>query len=197
MPLLRVSLAVSVDGYVAEPGGGFEFLRDFPVEEVMDADYLDRFGALVMGRRTYDQLRATEAAFGWPYAGKPVFVTTSRPLGGGDPEGVEAAAAAGEAEARSLAERAKAAAGRGDVWLFGGPASIAAFERHGLVDRWELAVVPRRLGGGVPLFAGDGLGTRNWSLRLCRERPRGVVELHYEPGRAPAPAQEPRAPGAD
>src|SRR5690606_42047666 len=125
----------------------------------MDADYLDRFGALVMGRRTYDQLRATEAAFGWPYAGKPVFVTTSRPLGGGDPEGVEAAAAAGEAEARSLAERAEAAAGRGDVWLFGGPASIPAVGPHGLPARPDLAVGPPPLGGGGARLGGRGLGT--------------------------------------
>lgn len=179
-PRTRVSLAVSVDGFVAEHDGGFDFLHDFPIDAVMGPDYLNQFGAIVMGRRTYDQLRAMPE-FGWPYAGTPVFVMTSRPLPGDDPDGVTAHPAADASQIRSLCDRARQAAGDRDVWIFGGASSIAALEQADAIDRWELAVVPRRLHRGIPLFVESTHQTTRWELTHCEQRPLGVVELHYEP----------------
>ena len=68
-----------------------------------------------------------------------------------------------------------------DVWLIGGGRSIKPFHQAGLVDRWELSVIPLFLGEGVPLFPAPGpAGPR---LRMTRNHAHesGIVELCYEP----------------
>ncbi len=46
--------------------------------------------------------------------------------------------------------------GYGDVWLFEGAKTVRAFANEGLIDRYELYIVPELLGEGVQLF-GPGL----------------------------------------
>jgi dihydrofolate reductase len=40
----------------------------------------------------------------------------------------------------------------GDIYLFGGAETVAAFARLDLIDEYQLFVHPIVLGGGVPLF---------------------------------------------
>lgn len=176
--LLRVQLALSLDGFVADASGGVAWLDPFMTPEMNFDAFLDGIGAIVMGRRTFDQVRG----FGpWPYEGKACTILSRRPLPGDTPAGVRAATLTTRADALALRDdlaRLTAPTGK-DVWLMGGPESIRPFRDAGLVDRWELAVVPVLLGAGVPLFAAGPqerlalLGTRVYT--------NGIVELHYAP----------------
>jgi dihydrofolate reductase len=56
----------------------------------------------------------------------------------------------------SALERARDAAGDGDVFIGGGARTINEFLAAGLVDKLELHVVPLVLGGGARLFEGVG-----------------------------------------
>jgi dihydrofolate reductase len=51
-------------------------------------------------------------------------------------------------------ERARAAAGDKDIRLLGGASTIRQYLMSGLVDEMHIAVSPRLLGSGEPLFAG-------------------------------------------
>lgn len=72
-------VAASVDGYIATADGAVDWLSPFHAagEDHGYADLLASLGGIVMGRRTYDQVRG----FGpWPYTGLDCRVVTSRPL---------------------------------------------------------------------------------------------------------------------
>jgi len=74
--------------------------------------------------------------------------------------------------------------GGGDIWHMGGGKSIEPFERLGLIDRWELTIVPIRLGAGIPLFRSDAGLLVGCRLTRVGALPMGMVELHYQPKNA-------------
>lgn len=58
VPIARASLATSLDGFIADPDGGVGWLDDFFAEELDFSAFMGRFGAIVVGRRTFDAARA-------------------------------------------------------------------------------------------------------------------------------------------
>jgi dihydrofolate reductase len=64
----------------------------------------------------------------------------------------------------SALERARAAAGRRDVRIGGGAATIRQYLRAGLIDELHLAIAPVLLGRGEPLFAGIDLVALGYGL---------------------------------
>ena len=182
-PLFRASLAVSLDGYIADVSGSVDWLNTYFSPEIDFAGFLRTIGATVYGRTTYDWALAqgfTGAADPAAPGGRPI-VLTRRPIEN-RPEGVETFSG----DVRELAARLRQelrGTGR-DVWLMGGGISIASFHEAGLVDRWELTIIPILLGNGVPLFPPHSRGFD--SVRLVRSRAleAGLLEAWFEPARA-------------
>jgi dihydrofolate reductase len=143
-------------------------------------------GATIMGRNMYSggegPWESDPRASGWwgddPPFHHPVFVLTHHErepleMQGGTTftfvtDGIE-----------SALEQARRAAGDGDVAIGGGAQAIQQYLRAGLVDEFDVHVVPVLLGGGVRLF--DGLGADAPKLERTRlvESPTGVVHLRY------------------
>jgi dihydrofolate reductase len=175
MSLFRVYIALSVDGYIADAQGGVAWLDPYFSEEIDFDAFTATIGATIMGRRTYDQ--ALTFAEWQPPSGRTI-VLTHRPLEDAPP-GVESFAG----DVRSLAETLRhemAAAGK-DVWLMGGGECIRPFHEAGLVDRWELYVIPVLLGAGIRLFpAGEPTGIDLTTTR-SKTYDNGIVEVWYEP----------------
>lgn len=148
--MVRVYLALSLDGYVAGPGDDLSFLDGFDTTPGPGALPFDAFmqevGAMLMGRRTFDVV----SGFGgpWPYGSTPVLVATHRPLGD-----APASVTATRGPIADLVAQAQELAGDRDVYLDGAALSRAALEAD-LVDELTLTLVPRLLGGGTSLFAG-------------------------------------------
>ena len=183
-PRFRALLAVSLDGYIADARGGVEWLSDMHSPEIDFGAFMREIGATVYGRTTYDWA-AAQGAFkrgGLGLRSGRVVVLTRRPIAK-PPEGVEVFGG----DVRRLAARLrKELAGTGkDIWLIGGGLSIAPFHRAGLVDRWELSIIPKLLGAGIPLFPRRTGGVER--LRLTHSRPlkSGIIEAWYEPVRPP------------
>ena len=171
---LRLYIATSLDGYIADEAGGVDWLHPYEGADLGFHEFLSGIHRLVMGRKTYEQT----LGFGpWPYSDHPVHVMTSRPLEEA-PRGVEP----WRADAAALLERLKATSG-GDVWLVGGSQTVRAFLEIDAIDRFEITVVPRLLGRGIPLFA-QGVAPK--ALRLVQQQalPRGLITLTYERGGA-------------
>ncbi|GIW88124.1 MAG: hypothetical protein KatS3mg108_2448 [Isosphaeraceae bacterium] len=169
------SVAASLDGYIATPDGKVDWLTPFqrPDQDYGHTAFLSGIDGLIMGRRTYDQVRG----FGdWAYPGKPCRVVTTRALSDTPPEVSPAA---------SPAESLAGLSGR--VWLVGGTELAEAFRAGGLIDEYAVTLIPVVLGDGVPLFRpGRGVPLR---LLECRHYPDGVVQVRYavscaEPGAA-------------
>jgi dihydrofolate reductase len=176
-PLFRAYLAITLDGYIADKNGGVDFLNNFMSPEIDFGGFMSTIGATVYGRTTFDWA-VSHGFFG---EGGRAVVLTRRPLSD-PPRGVEAF----NGDVRELAQRLRAElAGTGkDIWLMGGGLSIAPFHEAGLVDRWELSIIPVTLGDGIPLFPKHSRGLSGLQLTHSRALKNGIVVAHYEPARA-------------
>ena len=171
MPKIVYYVAASLDGYIADAAGGVDWLPQGDPDDYGYTDFYSTVDAVVMGRRTYDQV----LTFGeWPYAGKPAYVFTGQAPNSGPPE-----VGFTQAEPSDFV-RAVASQYSGAVWLVGGANLAEQFRRSGLIDEYRVFIIPVILGRGVPLFSGDAPPT---SLRLetAQTYHSGVVMLRYGP----------------
>lgn len=179
--------AASLDGFIADADDGLDWLTGYEGSFAGDADAAgpmsegggyERFysgvGALVSGSVTYEWI-LQHTSSGWPYAGKPYWVLTSRELRAPEGEGVDVRAADGPVDA--LYDEMATAAGDGALWIVGGGGVASQFARAGLLDEVHLTVVPVVLGTGKALFDEPLAGSM--TLTGTRTFANGMVELRY------------------
>jgi dihydrofolate reductase len=163
MALVICDMSISLDGYVTGPnasrenpfGDGAGMLHDWMFSAATDQDramlqeMLDGCGAIVMGRKSFDN---TEGDGGWGDAGPvgdtPCFVVTHNKPTMSYPS-VFTFVTDGVA---SAIEQAKLVAGDKVVGLHGATVMQQALPL-GLVDEIRVHVIPVLLGGGTSLFA--------------------------------------------
>lgn len=163
MALVICDMSVSLDGYVTGPhdsrqnplGDGGAVLHDWIWDAATDEDramlqeLIDGCGAVVMGRKSFDQ---TEGEGGWgdggPVGDTPCFVVTHHQPATSYPS-VFTFVTDGVA---SAIEQAKQVAGDKVVGLHGATVMQQALPL-GLVDEIRVHVVPVLLGGGTSLFS--------------------------------------------
>jgi dihydrofolate reductase len=155
MAKLLYSATMSLDGFIAGPGGDMSWLTRFMGSEDKGAAELPaRVGALLVGRRTWggdDPNRGDaekEGAFGGSWHG-PQFVVTHDPPAE-SPPGVEFLASLGPAIAK-----ARAAAGEKFVCVLGAELARGCLEA-GELDEILVFIEPIMLGDGVRLFEQAG-----------------------------------------
>lgn len=167
-------IAVSLDGMIARPDGSFDWLEGYPPEDFGFEAFMAEVDAILMGRATYDAVRAMGE---WPYPGKPTTVVTSRALED-PPPGVEARPGPLEAVAAGIEAR-----GPRRVWVEGGGQLLRGMIATGRLDLLEVAVIPVVLGQGIPLFP-PGTPETRLALRHCEARAGGALHLVYAVGAA-------------
>jgi dihydrofolate reductase len=169
MRQLRYSVAASLDGFIAGPGGEFDWI---PMDPDIDfAALYASFSALVMGRRSYEVSMTAEGA---PTMPMPTYVY-SRTLPEGERNGVTFSHDA-IGHVRMLKET-----GDGKpLWLWGGGELFGELLRAGLVDGVDVAVLPVLLGDGIPLLKSPFSPTA-LQLRSQRHYPKtGILFLEYD-----------------
>ena len=178
-----IDMSMSLDGYIAAPndnpeqGLGEDGMRlhnwafdDPSVFEQVYGNLVEETGAVIMGRRSYDNSIENWGGKG-PLGEVPCFVVTHRPLEGADPiftfatDGIEAALAA-----------AREAAGEKRIGLMGANVD-RQFLAAGLVDEIRIHLVDVLLGGGRRLF--DQLPQRIELERTGLSQTEGVTHLEY------------------
>lgn len=163
------SVAVSIDGFIASPDGGFDWLLPYPP----DADFADNFisgvAGVLMGRTCLDLEMAMNGAV---YPDKRVAVMTHRPIPSSQGN---VACFAGDLEP-ALAWLGQA---EGDIWLYGGGAVAAQALTDGIIDEIHTAVVPVTLGRGLPLFGEAAFAPRSWELVEGTRSAPGYIMLVY------------------
>lgn len=173
-PSAVVYIATSLDGFIARPDGGLDWLERVQLE---GEDYgyrahMESVDTVVFGRATFDVV----LGFGgpWPYVGKRVVVLSRGPA---------RASVHGETYASgplpALLDRL-GAEGAQRVYVDGGQA-ITSFLAEGLVDELTLSVVPVVLGRGLRLFG--ELDEVPLALVDSRSYASGLVQLRYRVAR--------------
>ena len=141
MRRLRYQVAASLDGYIADPAGEFDWITMDP--DIDFAALFAQFDTAVMGRKTF--LAGLQHGGDGSMPGLDVLVF-SRTLRAADYPAVTVINSDPAESIRAL----KAKPGK-DIWLFGGGELFRSLLDAGLVDTVEPAVVPVLLGGGVLL----------------------------------------------
>ncbi|PZF86417.1 dihydrofolate reductase family protein [Jiangella anatolica] len=161
MNTLTLDISISLDGYITaagrtpeEPlGRGGERLHDWVRTEsgaALLSEALDGLGAVITGRRNYDDAVPWWGADGPTGAARrPAVVVTHEAPPESPENGVYTFATGGIEDALA---QARAAAGDGAVCVMGGADVARQYLAAGLVDEISLHVVPVLFGDGTPLF---------------------------------------------
>lgn len=166
---VRYNVAASLDGYIAGPGGEFDWI---PMDPSVDfAGIFAKVDTVLLGRRSFEIVREGGTPPWAPGTRVYVFSRTLRPEE--HPDVTVVRDDAGPAVAALRAER-----GDGEIWLFGGGELFRTLLAEGQVDRVEVTVAPILLGGGVPLLP-QGAARTELRLEGTRAYPTGLVTLSY------------------
>jgi dihydrofolate reductase len=183
MRKLIYSMGISLDGFIAGPGGEIDWSA--PDEELhrFHNEQARATGAYVYGRRLYEEMKVWDVADQRPDAPAAVVefagiwkatpkIVFSRSLD--RVEGTNMRLATGDA----AAEVARLKAQDGGELSVGGAGLAATFVEPGLVDEYRLFVNPVIVGGGTPFFPPleDRIGLDLVETRTFGSR---VVYLRY------------------
>ena len=174
---VRYNVAASLDGFIADPAGGFDWIPNDPAVDF--AALFARVDTMLLGRRTFEATQQAAAESPAWAPGTRVYVF-SRTLVPSAHPGVHVVATEPAATVAAL----RAEPGDGEIWLFGGGELFATLLAAGQVDRVEVTIVPVLLGAGVPLVA-PAIGRAPLTLADVHRYPSGMVTLSYTVG-APA-----------
>jgi dihydrofolate reductase len=146
--------ASSLDGYIADPENGLEWLFQFSDSPTDDYPaFIAQVGAIAMGASTYEWLLRHQIhpekgeAKPWPYT-QPSWVFTTRtlpPVAGADIRFVKG-------DVRPVHRAMAEAAGDRNVWIVGGGELAGQFHDHGLLDEIIVTFASVTLGAGAPLL---------------------------------------------
>ncbi len=168
MRKIILSVAASLDGYIARLDGGYDWI----VMEQSDqmAQFFASVDTVLMGRKMYDLILQK----GMPiFRGMQNFVFSRTRTESGE-ENVHFVSN----NKRTFVDTLRHQPGK-NIWLAGGGELIGSFLQAGLVDQVILGLQPVLLGEGVPLFPCNFPQT-NLRLVDCKPNPRGVVLLTYD-----------------
>ena len=167
-------IATSLDGFIAREDGGIDWLDDLPeIEDHGFFDFLAGIDALVMGRKTFEQV----LGFGeWPYGDRRLIVLSrSRTSMEVPPHVLSPVEFFGGTPAELIGRESDAGTKR--LYVDGGRV-IQSFLRDGLLDEITLTRLPVLLGQGIPLFG--PLEADRWLDHVStRSFPSGLVQSVY------------------
>lgn len=178
-------VAMSVDGMIAGPGGDLGWLHDYDHsgEDYGYQELAAGLGASIMGASTYEWVLA-HAGEDEPSEDDTESVVMTRRILPQPKHGTVRFTAESPTEvvAGLKAKHQK------DIWLVGGGKLAAAFAAAGLIDVYDLTLIPVVLGAGIPLVEPAARGIVQ-TLKLVEHKtyPSGVVRLKYAKTSPPDP----------
>ncbi|AIY05426.1 riboflavin biosynthesis protein RibD [Planococcus sp. PAMC 21323] len=177
MRKLILNLAISLDGFISDEYGGFDWIVGHgdsknDTKDVFDfAEFMDSIDTIIMGSKAYEDVVLTNLD---TYEDKKILVATTRELEKRD--NVEFI----QGDVCKVVLALKELKGK-DMWLYGGGILAEPFVKADLVDEYIIGIIPTILGSGRTLFKGnnkkvdlhldratvvDGIGMLIYSRRL-------------------------------
>ena len=173
MKKIILYIAASIDGRIAEPDGGIEWLSEFPITEEMNYGYkefMDSIDTILMGGRSWRELSNMDAM--GAYANKAVYVVSRHNWG--EKENLKFIT-------ENVIERIvdlRNEQGK-DIWLFGGGELISMLLVENLIDEMQICYIPIILGEGISLFRDQHKESR-WRLTQSKVYDSGILKVDYQ-----------------
>jgi dihydrofolate reductase len=163
---------ISLDGYLARPDGGIDFLR--PPRGYSMSALFATVDTVVFGRKTFDEAVRRGGGSYKPPARMPTYVfSKSKPAG--EREGVVFT----HQTPRSFVDTIRKEPAGEHILVMGGGELARSFLRDDVVDELLIGVYPVLLGDGIPFFPG-GFPQRDFRLVESKSyEPDGFLELRY------------------
>lgn len=140
-----LNLAISLDGYIADEDGSFDWIQGDGDEKLNTkaafdfTEFLESVDTIVMGRKAYEDCSIEE------YSTKQIIVATSRNMKNYDNVKFINNDICGYIQSLQQTE------GK-DIYLFGGGGLIDSFIKADIIDEYIIGIIPIILGQGRPLF---------------------------------------------
>ncbi|MDR3057837.1 MAG: dihydrofolate reductase family protein [Prevotella sp.] len=173
MKKIILYIAASIDGRIAEPDGGIEWLSEFPITNEMNYGYKEFMASIdtiIMGGRSWRELSNMDAM--GAYTDKTVYVVSRHNWG--DNENVNFITESVIEQIANLRNEP----GK-DIWLFGGGELVSMLLAADLVDEMQIAYIPVILGEGIPLFPKQPKESK-WKLIENRNYSSGIMMVEYQ-----------------
>lgn len=151
MRKIILNLAMSLDGFISDKDGGFDWITGHKdsSNDTKDTfkyeDFIQEIDTVVMGSKAYEDVVLTDLD---THSGKEIIVATSREL----EKRENVTFIKGDITEQILALKEKSGK---NIWLFGGAILTDAFIKQNLVDEYVVGIIPTILGSGRRLFKGD------------------------------------------
>ena len=164
-------IAMSLDGYIATPDNGLEFLSS--VEE-KDQDYsykdfVNTVDTVIVGRKSYDKVLSMGLEY--PHTDKELYIITRTP------RPTVGSTTFYTGNLNELVSGLKRKEGK-DIYVDGGAEIANEMLSENLIDEFYISVIPILLGNGISLFNNSRPQVR---LKLISTKTynKGLVQLHY------------------
>jgi dihydrofolate reductase len=172
MKKIILYIAASIDGRIAEPDGGIEWLSEFPITKEMNYGYKEFIASIdtiIMGGRSWRELSNMDAM--GAYAGKAIYVVSRHDWG--ETENTKFIT-------ENVIEHITALCNEPgkDIWLFGGGELVSVLLAADLVDEMRIAYIPVILGKGISLFLEQPKKSK-WELAESKNYSSGIMMVEY------------------
>ena len=174
MKKIKVFIAVSLDGFIAPPDGGMDWLAGLScptLNEFRDKTFYDSIDTVIMGNGTYQEIASFDVD--WAYKDRATYVLSRR----NDNLPPKVNVSYLTENVLEKIRQIKCREGK-DIWLLGGGQTIRLLLNHDLVDELQLCYIPVMLGEGIPLFSGK-MKPSKWKLSDNKSFENGILKVLY------------------
>lgn len=173
MRKIKLYIAASIDGYIADIDGGLDWLSAYPITSELNYGYDEFFNSVdsvIMGGRTYRDILNMDVIY--PYKDKISYIITRNKINS-PKENIHFIS-------ENIIETVldlKNKEGK-DIWLVGGGKIISMLLDNDLIDKMIITIIPIMLGSGIPLFPNIAKES-TWKLHNTNSYNNNALQVEY------------------
>ncbi len=164
-------IATSLDGYIAKPDGGIEWLSvvDRPGEDYGYGEFIQTVDTVILGRKTFEKIHSNGKEF--PHNDKKCYVITRQEM---SPKNNIIFY---KDNLVDLVSKLKSGSGK-NIFCDGGAEIVNCLMKYDLIDDYIISIIPVLLGKGLRLFD-DYRKKMDLKLIYSKSYPSGLIQFHY------------------
>lgn len=173
MRKIKLYIAASIDGYIADIEGGLGWLSGYPITPELNYGYDEFFNSVdtvILGGRTYRDILNMDLIY--PYKDKISYIITRNKTN--NPKENIQFILENITETVSGLKKQKGK----DIWLVGGGEIITILLDNDLIDEMIITITPIILGSGIPLFPHTAKES-TWKLHNTQTYSNNVLQVEY------------------